>query len=162
TNEGNGRLVTTSPRTHIAVMGIEKVVPTFNDALALLRLLPRSAAGLKMTSYLSCISGPRRADEIDGPDEIHLVLLDNGRSKHLPTDMWESLLCIRCGACLNICPVYRKIGGHAYSSTYPGPIGILATPMVSGPTKSALHLSKASTLCGACHDICPVKIDIPR
>ncbi len=163
TNEGNGRLVTSGPKLHIALMGIEKLVPTLDEAFALLRILPRSAAGQKLTSNTTFISGPRRADEVDGPDEVHVVLLDNGRIDYLSTDRWESLLCIRCGACLNVCPVYKRIGGHAYGSTYQGPIGLLATPMVRPEDPEAItDLPHASSLCGACHEICPVKIDIPR
>jgi L-lactate dehydrogenase complex protein LldF len=162
TNEGNGRLVTSGPRTHIALMGIEKVVPTLDGVVALLRVLARSGSGQKLTSYTSFISGPRRADEPDGPDEIHVVLLDNGRSRTLGTDQWESLLCIRCGACLNACPVYQRIGGHAYGSTYPGPIGLLATAMVRPDEESQAVMPHASSLCGACHEICPVQIDLPR
>jgi L-lactate dehydrogenase complex protein LldF len=163
TNEGNGRLVTSGPAVHIALMGIEKVVATLDDAAALLRVLARSGTGQKMTSYVSFISGPRRADELDGPDEVHVVLLDNGRSTYLGNEMWESLLCIRCGACLNTCPVYRRIGGHAYGSTYPGPIGLLATPMIQPDDPEVrADLPHASSLCGACHEICPVRIDLPR
>jgi L-lactate dehydrogenase complex protein LldF len=163
TNEGNGRLVTSGPRIHIALMGIEKIVPTLDDAIGVLRVLARSATGQKMTSYTSFISGPRRPDEPDGPNEVHVVLLDNGRSDYLGNELWESLLCIRCGACLNTCPVYRRIGGHAYGSPYSGPVGLLVTPMIR-PSDPEAHvaLPHASSLCGACHDICPVLIDIPR
>jgi L-lactate dehydrogenase complex protein LldF len=163
TNEGNACLVTSSPRIHVALMGIEKVVATLDDAVALLRVLARSAVGAKSTSYVSFIQGPRRPDEVDGPDEVHVVLLDNGRTNYLGNEMWESLLCIRCGACLNACPVYRRIGGQAYNSAYQGPIGLLATAMVRpDELEVARDLPHASSLCGACHEICPVRIDIPR
>ncbi len=159
TNEGNGRLCTTLPRVHIALMGIERLVPTLADLEVMLRLLPRSATAQKLTSYTSLITGPRRAGEPDGPEELHIVLLDNGRSRTLGTELAESLLCIRCGACLNVCPVYREIGGHAYGSTYGGPIGSIVSPALFGSDFG--ELAHASSLCGACRDICPVRIDIP-
>jgi L-lactate dehydrogenase complex protein LldF len=159
TNEGNARLCTTLPRIHIALMGIERLVPTLADLEVMMRLLPRSATAQKLTSYVSLISGPSREDEPDGPEELHVVLLDNGRSRVLGTELAESLLCIRCGACLNVCPVYREIGGHAYGSTYGGPIGSVLSPALFGPEFG--ELAHASSLCGACREICPVRIDIP-
>ena len=160
TNEGNGRLVTTAPRVHIAVMGIERVVPTMADLEIMLRVLARSATGQKITCYTALMSGPRRIDEPDGPDQLHLILVDNGRTNLLGSEMSESLLCIRCGACLNICPVYREIGGHAYDSVYPGPIGSIISPGL-GDTGKHGDLAQASSMCGACKDVCPVRIDIP-
>jgi L-lactate dehydrogenase complex protein LldF len=159
TNEGNGRLCTTVPRVHVALMGIERMVPTLADLEVMLRLLPRSATAQKLTSYTSLLSGPRRPGEADGPQELHVVLLDNGRSRTLGGELAESLLCIRCGACLNVCPVFREIGGHAYGSTYGGPIGSVVSTALFGTEFS--ELADASTLCGACRDVCPVRIDIP-
>jgi L-lactate dehydrogenase complex protein LldF len=159
TNEGNGRLVTGVPRVHIALMGIERLVPTLADLEVMLRLLPRSATSQKLTSYVSMINGPRRPGEPDGPEALHVVLVDNGRSRTLGGELAESLLCIRCGACLNICPVYREIGGHAYGSTYSGPIGAVVSTALFGSEFG--ELAHASTLCGACRDVCPVRIDIP-
>jgi L-lactate dehydrogenase complex protein LldF len=159
TNEGNGRLCTTVPRLHVALMGIERLVPTLTDLEVMLRLLPRSATAQKLTSYVSLLSGPRRPGEPDGPQELHVVLLDNGRSRTLGGELAESLMCIRCGACLNVCPVFREIGGHAYGSTYGGPIGSVVSTALFGTEFS--ELADASTLCGACRDVCPVRIDIP-
>ena len=162
TNEGNGRMSTSLPRIHMAVMGMEKVVPALEDMAVMLRLLPRAATGQRITSYVTFVSGPRRRADEDGPEEFHLVIMDNGRSKLLADpDLREALNCIRCGACLNICPVYRKVGGHAYGWVYPGPIGAVVTPVMVGLPK-AKDLPFASTLCGACRDVCPLKIDIPR
>ncbi len=159
-NEGNIRFCTTAPRVHVALVGIEKVIPLFTDLGVFLRLLPRSGTGQKLTSYTSLLTGPRRAGE-DGPDEMHVVLLDNGRIATLADEkMREALFCIRCGACLNACPVYRKIGGHAYGWVYSGPIGALITPQLTG-LAGARELPFASSLCGACRDVCPVKINIP-
>jgi len=161
-NEGNIRLSTTLPRIHVALMGIEKVIPSFDDLTIFLKILARSATGQKMSSYVSFITGPRRPGEADGADEFHLVILDNGRSRILADEeMRESLYCLRCGACLNVCPVYQKIGGHAYGSVYSGPIGSIVTPALAGLEKSK-DLPFASTLCGACREACPVRIDIPR
>lgn len=161
-NEGNARLTTTLPRIHVALMGMEKVIPRLQDLPLFLNLLIKSATGQKLTSYVSLITGPRRKVEIDGPTEVHLVILDNGRSKILADpEARESLYCLRCGACLNICPVYRQVGGHAYGGVYSGPIGAIITPQLMG-LKRAGELPFASTLCGACRDVCPVKIDIPR
>jgi L-lactate dehydrogenase complex protein LldF len=161
-NEGNIRLTTSLPKTHIAVMGIEKVIPRFADLEVFLKLLPRSGTGQHLTSYQSLITGTKRAADMEGPEELHIVLLDNGRSRMLasPTTR-QSLACIRCGACLNACPVYQQIGGHAYGSVYPGPIGAVITPQLIGLRKAA-QLPYASSLCGACREVCPVKIDIPE
>jgi L-lactate dehydrogenase complex protein LldF len=162
TNEGNGRLCTSAPRVHIGITGMEKVIPSLQDLAVFLRLLPRSATGQRISSYVSMITGPRRTDDEDGPEEFHLVLVDNGRSRMLADPaLREALNCIRCGACLNICPVYHKVGGHAYGWVYPGPIGAIVSPMLTGLQESK-DLPYASSLCGACRDACPVKIDIPR
>ncbi|MFQ5830751.1 MAG: LutB/LldF family L-lactate oxidation iron-sulfur protein [Candidatus Methylomirabilia bacterium] len=161
TNEGNGRFVTTSPRVHVALMGMEKVIPSMTDLMVFLSILPRSATGQKMSSYVTLLRGPRGRGETDGPDEFHLIILDHGRSRQLAGTLREVLYCLRCGACLNVCPVYRQIGGHAYGYTYSGPIGILLTAMLQG-TEAVKDLSHASSLCGACQEACPVKIDIPR
>jgi len=159
-NEGNIRLCTTAPRVHVALVGIEKIIPRFSDLGVFLRLLGRSATGQKLTSYTSILTGPRRPGE-DGPDEMHVVLIDNGRTGALADEkMREALYCIRCGACLNTCPVYRKIGGHAYGWVYSGPIGALITPQLVG-LNQARELPFASSLCGACREVCPVKINIP-
>ena len=159
-NEGNIRFSTTAPRVHIALIGIEKIIPRFDDLGVFLRLLGRSATGQKLTSYTSILTGPRRPGE-DGPDEMHVVLIDNGRTGALADEkMREALYCIRCGACLNTCPVYRKIGGHAYGWVYSGPIGALVTPQFVG-LNQARELPFASSLCGACREVCPVKINIP-
>ncbi len=159
-NEGNGRLSTTLPKVHIAIMGIEKVVPRFADLPVFLKLLARSSTGQKQTSYVSFISAPRKLGELDGPEEFHLLLLDNGRSEILGDPrMRESLFCIRCGACLNTCPIYQRVGGHSYGSVYSGPIGAVITPLFQG-LEVAKDLPYASSLCGACSNICPVKIDI--
>jgi L-lactate dehydrogenase complex protein LldF len=161
-NEGNIRLTTSLPRTHIAVMGIEKVIPRFADLDVFLKLLPRSGTGQKLTTYQSFITGTKRASTDEGPDELHIVLLDNGRSRMLDHPVTrQSLACIRCGACLNVCPVYQQVGGHAYGSVYPGPIGAVITPQLIGIEKTS-QLPYASSLCGACREVCPVKIDIPK
>jgi L-lactate dehydrogenase complex protein LldF len=159
-NEGNARLSTTVPRVHIAVMGLEKVIPSFADLPVFLRLLARSSTGQKQTSYVSLISSPRKPGEADGPEEFHLVILDNGRTEILKDPrMRESLFCIRCGACLNTCPIYQRVGGHSYGSVYSGPIGAVITPLFQG-VEVAKDLPFASSLCGSCSNICPVKIDI--
>lgn len=158
-NEGNARLSTSAVRVHVIVTGIEKVIPKFSDLRIFMRLLGRSATGQKMTSYVSMVRGPRARDEKDGPEEVHIVLLDNGRSSLLGTEHQEVLHCIRCGACLNVCPVYRTIGGHAYGSVYPGPIGSLVTPLYFG-AENAPDLPFASSLCGNCTEVCPVGINI--
>jgi L-lactate dehydrogenase complex protein LldF len=161
-NEGNIRFSTGAPRIHVALVGIEKVIPRLDDVATFLRLLPRSGTGQRITSYVNFLNGPRRPDEDDGPDELHLVLLDNGRSRILADpDARESLLCIRCGACLNVCPVYQRVGGHAYGWVYPGPLGAMITPQYLGLDRAS-ELPFASSLCGACKDACPVRIDIPR
>ena len=162
TNEGNGRLCTSAPRIHIGITGMEKVIPSMQDLAIFLRLLPRSATGQRISSYVSMITGPRREDDEDGPDEFHLVLVDNGRSRMLrDPKLREALYCIRCGACLNICPVYQRVGGHAYGWVYPGPIGAVVSPMLTGLKESKM-LPQASSLCGACREACPIKINIPR
>jgi len=160
TNEGNARFVTGLPRVHVAIVGIEKVVPTWEDLAVLLTLLPRSATGQRITTYVNLISGPRRAEEADGPDEVHLVLVDNGRSQLLGTPYQQVLRCIRCSSCLNVCPVYEKVGGHVYGTTYVGPIGAVLAPAMQGLAQYH-ELSHASSLCFACRDACPVMIDLP-
>ena len=161
TNEGNGRMVTSLPRIHVAVMGMEKVIPTMTDLMVFLAILARSATGQKLSSYTTLVRGPRQPGETEGPEELHLILMDNGRTRQIAGTLREALYCLRCGACLNVCPVYRQIGGHAYGYTYPGPIGILLTAMLKGAA-SVKDLAHASSLCGACKDVCPVRIDIPR
>lgn len=160
TNEGNGRLSTGMPPVHIAVVGIEKIVPTWEDFATLVQLLPRSATGQRMTVYVNMFSGPARAEEPDGPQEFYLILLDNGRSDIYATEYTEALACIRCGACLNACPVYQNVGGHTYGSVYSGPIGAIITPLLKGK-ENAVPLPFASSLCGACKQACPVEINIP-
>src|ERR1044071_5096139 len=161
-NEGNIRLTTSLPHVHIAVMGIEKVLPRFADLDVFLKLLPRSGTGQRLTTYQSYITGVKQQSTDEGPEELHIVLLDNGRARMLAHPVTrQSLACIRCGACLNACPVYQQVGGHAYGSVYPGPIGAVITPQLSG-LKSAAQLPYASSLCGACREVCPVKIDIPE
>jgi L-lactate dehydrogenase complex protein LldF len=150
----------TTPRVLVSLVGIEKVVPRLSDVAVMLKLLARSSTGQAMTIYTSLFGGPRGAGEKDGPEEFHLVLLDNGRTEILAGEYRETLRCIRCGACLNACPVYRKIGGHAYGSVYPGPIGALLTPAFKG-LENYRDLPQASSLCGSCGEVCPVKIDIP-
>jgi L-lactate dehydrogenase complex protein LldF len=159
-NEGNIRMATTLPRVHVALVGIEKVVPTLADAAVLLRLLPRSATGQRTTSYVSLVSGPRREREGDGCEQMHVVLLDNGRSRLLADpELRDSLACIRCGACMNVCPVFQSVGGHAYGWTVPGPIGSVLAPAMLGLSRAGA-LPHASSLCGACTEICPVGIEI--
>jgi L-lactate dehydrogenase complex protein LldF len=168
TNEGNGRMTTTLPRLHVALMGIERLVPTLEDLSLMLQLLGRSATGQKLSVYTSLLTGPRRPStasggegEPDGPEELHLVLVDNGRSRILGSRLAEILYCIRCGACLGACPVYREIGGHAYGGVYTGPIGAVLTPALYGVENWA-DLPHASSLCGACREVCPVRIDLPK
>lgn len=161
TNEGNGRLVTTAPGIHVAVMGMERLVPTIADLAQMLEVLARSGTGQGLSVYSNIVTGPRRPGEPDGPDELHIVILDNGRSRALAGDTAEIVACIRCGACLNVCPVYRAVGGHAYGTVYTGPVGAVVTPALLGMDPWA-DLPFASTLCGACRDVCPVRIDIPR
>jgi len=160
TNEGNGRLCTTMPRVHVAITGIEKVVPTLEDVTTLLRLLPRSATGQSITNYVSVTTGVKAPGEEDGPEHFHIVLVDNGRSRLLGTEFQAMLRCIRCGACMNHCPVYQTIGGHAYGWVYPGPMGSILTPSYVG-IENALDLPNASTLCNQCGVVCPVKIPLP-
>ena len=161
TNEGNARLTTTLPRVHIAVMGMEKVIPKLADLPCFLKVLARAATGQKLSVYTSMITGPRGDGELDGPEEFHLIVLDNGRSRILGGPLRESLFCIRCGACLNACPIYRNVGGHAYGGVYTGPIGAVLTPLYDG-MEANHHLPHASSLCGACQAACPVKIRIPE
>ncbi len=161
TNEGNGRMVTGAPPVHIAVMGIEKVCPTWDNAAVWLSVLGRSATGQPLSIYTNVITGPARPADPDGPRAVHIVLLDNGRSRLLGTTYEEVLQCIRCGACLNVCPVYQEVSGHAYGSAYSGPIGAVLTPLLYG-LKEYEALPHASSLCGACLEACPVRIDLPR
>jgi L-lactate dehydrogenase complex protein LldF len=170
TNEGNGRLTTTLPRVHVALLGLERLVPTAADLAAVLTVLARSATGQASSVYTNVITGPRRrsggpggpqAGDPDGPDELHIVILDNGRSRLLGTALSEILYCVRCGACLNACPVYRLVGGHAYGGVYPGPVGSVVMPGLHG-VEAWAELAHASSLCGACRDVCPVKIDLPH
>jgi L-lactate dehydrogenase complex protein LldF len=162
TNEGNGRLTSGLPRVYVAVMGLEKIVPTVEDAFLQYQALCRSATGQQASIYLNMTNGPRQPGDVDGPDEFHLVLLDNGRTEMLAKGYGEALMCIRCGACLNVCPVYREIGGHAYGSTYSGPIGAVISPLLHLHVTDEEKLPHASSLCGACRDACPAKIDLPR
>ncbi len=160
-NEGNARLTTTAPRIHVAIMGIERICENLDDLGVLLQVLARSATGQRLSVYTSVISGPRRPHEPDGPDEFHLVLLDNRRSDIIGGGYAEALMCIRCGACLNACPVYQSIGGHAYGGVYSGPIGAILTPLLQPELPDVHKLPHASSLCGACEWACPVKIAIP-
>ncbi len=160
-NEGNARLVTSLPRVHVALVGIEKVIPGVADYATLTQVLPRSATGQTMTVYTHLINGPRQADEPDGPEHVYVILVDNGRADIYNSNYCEALACIRCGACLNGCPVYQTTGGHAYGWVYPGPIGAVVTPLLTG-LENATPLPHASTLCGMCKQVCPVDIDIPR
>ncbi len=161
TNEGNGDLTQTLPRVHVVLSSIEKIVPTLEDASTLIRLLARSATGQEISTYTTFSSGPRRPGDLDGPEEFHVVLLDNGRSGMLGSEFEDMLRCIRCGACLNHCPVYGAVGGHAYGSVYPGPMGSVLTPALKG-LDDARHLPNASTLCGRCEQVCPMQIPLPR
>lgn len=159
TNEGNARMVTTLPKTQITVMGMERIVPTYDEFEVLVSLLTRSAVGQRLTSYVTALTGPRESGEVDGPEEFHLVIVDNGRSNILGTEFQPVLQCIRCAACINVCPVYRHIGGHSYGSIYPGPIGAVLTPLLGG-YEEYKELPYASSLCGACTEACPVKIPL--
>ncbi len=167
TNEGNGRMVTTLPPVHIALMGMERLLPTFEDLALMLSLLPRSATGQKLSVYTQLLQAPRREGEVDGAPERHLVILDNGRSRLRNSPLRDSLYCIRCGACLNACPVFREIGGHGYVGSdgsiapYSGPIGSVISPGLLGLQQFG-QLAQASSLCGACKDACPVDIDLPK
>ncbi|WP_153733606.1 LutB/LldF family L-lactate oxidation iron-sulfur protein [Sporosarcina obsidiansis] len=159
TNEGNARLVSALPKTQITVMGMERIVPSFEEFEVLVSLLTRSAVGQKLTSYVTALTGPKGEGDVDGPEEFHLVIVDNGRSKILGTEFQSVLQCIRCAACVNVCPVYRHIGGHSYGSIYSGPIGAVLSPLLGG-YDDFKELPYASTLCGACTDACPVKIPL--
>jgi L-lactate dehydrogenase complex protein LldF len=161
TNEGNGDLTQTLPKVHIVLASIEKIVPTLEDATTILRVLARSATGQDFSNYTTLSTGPRRKGDPDGPEEYHVVILDNGRSNVLGTEFQDMLRCIRCGACLNHCPVYQSIGGHAYGWVYPGPIGAVVTPALIGIEK-AKHLPNASTFCGRCEEVCPMRIPLPK
>lgn len=159
TNEGNGRMCTSLPRVHIALMGMERIVPSFRELALLLPLLTASAAGTGITAYSTFVNGPRRPDEPDGPDEVHVVVIDNGRSAILGGEFHSILHCIRCGGCLNVCPVFRQVGGHAYGAVYPGPIGAVLAPLLDG-FEAAGDLPNASPLCTACTEACPVNIPL--
>jgi L-lactate dehydrogenase complex protein LldF len=158
-NEGNARLVSSLPRVHVALIGKERLIENLDDLSVMLRLLARSATGQRLTTYTTLVTGPRRAGEQDGPEELHLIVVDNGRSKLLGTKYEEMLACIRCGACLNVCPIYRKTGGSAYSKVYSGPMGAVLLPLLTG-LQEAPALPHASSLCGACTEACPVKIPL--
>ena len=162
TNEGNGRMTTSLPPVHIAVVGIDKVVATWADLAVLLQQAPLSGTGQLISTYTSFITGPRRPGELDGPEEFHLVLLDNGRHELLGTEYEDVLTCIRCGACLNVCPVFRTIGGQAYGSIYSGPIGVVLTPLLGGLDHAPELPKSACAMCHACRDACPMEIELPR
>jgi L-lactate dehydrogenase complex protein LldF len=162
TNEGNSRFSLAAPKVHIALIGIEKLVPRDRDLGVLLNLLARSATAQQLTVYTEFISGPKSATQPDGPEEMHVIFVDNGRTDVLASECREILRCIRCGACLNVCPVYRQASGHAYRSVYPGPVGAVLSPLLAGKKFPELaDLPKASSLCGACNEVCPVNIPIP-
>ena len=161
TNEGNGDLTQLLPKVHIVIASIEKIVPTLEDASTILRVLARSATGQDFSNYTTLSTGPKRTGDLDGPEEYHVVILDNGRSNVLGTEFQDMLRCIRCGACLNHCPVYQAVGGHAYGWVYPGPIGAVVTPALTGLAKSK-HLPNASTFCGRCEEVCPMRIPLPK
>ncbi|MBL8582481.1 MAG: iron-sulfur cluster-binding protein [Rhizobiaceae bacterium] len=161
TNEGNGDLTQILPKVHVVVASIEKIVPTLSDVAQILRVLARSATGQEMSVYTTLSTGPRRPGDPDGPEEYHVVLLDNGRSSMLGTEFQDMLRCIRCGACMNHCPVYHAIGGHAYGWVYPGPMGAVLTPSLIGVDKGG-HLPNASTFCGRCESVCPMRIPLPK
>ena len=161
TNEGNGDLTQILPKVHIVIASIEKIVPTLEDTTTILRVLARSATGQDFSNYTTFSTGPRRESDPDGPEEYHVVILDNGRSNVLGTEFQDMLRCIRCGACLNHCPVYQAVGGHAYGWVYPGPIGAVVTPAIIGIEK-ARHLPNASTFCGRCEEVCPMRIPLPK
>lgn len=159
TNEGNGRMCSSLQPVHVALMGMERILPSFRELAVMLPLLTGSATGQRVSTYLNVVSGPRRPEDPDGPEEVHVVVLDNGRSAILPTEFRSILHCIRCGACQNVCPVFRQVGGHAYGSVYGGPIGAVLTPLLRGFERAG-DLPHASSLCAACTDICPVKIPL--
>ena len=160
TNEGNATLTTTLPKVHVAISGIEKIVPTLEDVATLMRLLPRSATGQSISNYVDILTGPKGAGEFHGAEHMYFIIVDSGRTAVLGSDVREALRCIRCGACMNHCPVYQNIGGHSYGWVYPGPIGAILTPMYVG-LENALDLPHASTLCNQCGVVCPVKIPLP-
>ena len=160
TNEGNGRMTTTLPRVHVCVAGIEKVLPTLEDVSFILRLLTRSATGQSISNYLTFTTGPKQPSDLDGPEHFHIILVDAGRTRVLGSELRDALRCIRCGACMNHCPVYQNIGGHPYGWVYPGPIGSVLTPAYVG-LENALDLPNAATLCNQCGVVCPVKIPLP-
>jgi len=160
TNEGNGRMTTTLPRVHVAIAGIEKVLPTLEDVSFILRLLTRSATGQSISNYVTFTTGPKRPGDPDGPEQFHIIIVDAGRTRVLGSDLREALRCIRCGACMNHCPVYQNVGGHPYGWVYPGPIGAVLTPAYAG-LENAVHLPNAATLCNQCGVVCPVKIPLP-
>ena len=160
TNEGNGRMVTTLPRVHVVITGIEKVIPTLEDLSTLMRLLPRSATGQPISNYFSVLTGTRRAGDLDGPEHLYFILVDAGRADVAGGEFHEMLRCIRCGACMNHCPVYQTIGGHAYGWVYPGPMGSVLTPLYAG-LENAIDLPHAATLCNQCGVVCPVRIPLP-
>ncbi len=161
TNEGNAELTQGLPRTHIAIASIDKLVPSLDDACTILRVLARSATGQEFSAYTTVLTGPKRAADLDGPDELHVVLLDNGRSAMVGSELQDMLRCIRCGACMNHCPVYLATGGHAYGWVYPGPMGAVLTPSFIG-IEQGQHLPSASTFCGRCEQVCPMRIPLPR
>ncbi len=161
TNEGNGDLTQTLPRVHIVLASIEKITPTLEDVSQILRVLARSATGQELSVYTTFSTGPRRETDVDGPDEYHVILLDNGRTNMIGTEFQEMLRCIRCGACMNHCPVYHAVGGHAYGWVYPGPMGAVLTPSLEGIEKGG-NLPNASTFCGRCESVCPMHIPLPK
>lgn len=161
TNEGNGDLTASLPRMHIVIASIEKVVPTLEDATTILRLLARSATGQEITAYTTFFTGPKRQADLDGPEHFHVVLVDNQRSEMLGNQYRDMLRCIHCGACLNHCPIYSTVGGHAYGWVYPGPMGAVLTPLMTG-IKQGYHLPQASTFCGRCEEVCPQSIPLPK
>jgi L-lactate dehydrogenase complex protein LldF len=160
TNEGNGRMVTTLPKVHVVITGIEKVIPTLEDLATLMRLLPRSATGQSISNYFSLLTGVKGPQESDGPEHLYFILVDNGRADMVGGEFAEMLRCIRCGACMNHCPVYQAVGGHAYGWVYPGPMGSILTPLFTG-IENAIDLPQAATLCNQCGVVCPVKIPLP-
>ena len=161
TNEGNGDLTQSLPRVHVVLATIEKVVPTLEDVSTILRVLARSATGQEISNYTTFSTGPKRGGDPDGPEEYHLVLLDGGRTEILGSEFREALRCIRCGACMDHCPVYHAVGGHSYGWVYPGPIGAVVTPALIGIAE-AKHLPHASTFCGRCEEVCPMRIPLPK
>lgn len=161
TNEGNGDLTQILPRVHIVMATLEKLVPTLEDAATILRVLARSATGQEFSTYTTVSTGPRREGDLDGPEQYHVILLDNGRSEILGSEFQDVLRCIRCGACMNHCPVYQAIGGHAYGWVYPGPVGSVLTPALIG-VEQGRHLPNASTFCGRCEEVCPMRIPLPK